>query len=257
MEKLKVYVIDDNEDHCKIMSEYYSRHPQMGWAGYSLDPQEGFEALKELCPDVVLLDNVMPKLDGLGVLEMIQNTEFSRGRPKVIMVTASITDQFQAEATRLGAAYCTSRYIDLEELDKRIVLVCRPPVKLVPYLSMTDSNGDSIELIIARMMHEVGVPAHIKGYCYLREAIAMVAEDMSRINYITKLLYPEVARRHDTTSSRVERAIRHAIEVAWNRADTDVLNNMFGYTIDRNRGKPTNGEFIAMLSNMVHLKMKA
>ncbi len=276
MEKISVVIIDDNKQLCTSIQKDINATDDMETIGIAHDGLEGFDLITDKLPDVVILDVVMPRLDGLELLERLQDTPPAK-KPAYIMISAVSHDNITVKALQLGAQYYLVKPIaDSEILLKRIRQVMAateaPPSvdhDLVSHaennFSLTDSqskqalsavNPDNLEAIITDVIHEIGVPAHIKGYNYLREAISLCIQDKEFINSITKLLYPTVARSYQTTSSRVERAIRHAIEVAWSRGREEILNGIFGYTIDTNKGKPTNGEFIAMISDSIRLKMK-
>ena len=233
------------------------------------DGNEAVEMIKNAIPDVVLLDVIMPHLDGLGVLENI-NVMNKEIKPLCIMLSAVGQDKITQKAIALGAEYYVVKPFDIELLIKRIreLKFYKPNSKnsfigrevKSQYIDLSpnsDKNEENLEALVTNLIHEVGVPAHIKGYQYLREAIMMVVNDIDVINQITKSLYPQIARKYTTTPSRVERAIRHAIEVAWGRGQQDAVENIFGYTISASKGKPTNSEFIAMIADKLRLEMKS
>lgn len=255
MNKIRLAVVDDNKEFCSLIKDYVSMQDDMEFVGAAYDGLAALDMIRRKKPDVVLLDNVMPQLDGLGVLEHLQDFD-AEDRPKVVTVTACPTDEFMTNAYRLGANYLMSRKLDIDEIVNRCRMVTRTiasrDIKVAPAAGKQD-----VEARVTSMIHEVGVPAHIKGYSYLREAILLVLKDRQLIESITKQLYPMVAKAYNTSASRVERAIRHAIEVAWDRGDTETLNNIFGFTINQAKGKPTNSEFIAMISDKLRLEMKA
>lgn len=252
MEKFKLMVVDDNREFCNLVRGYAQMQEDIEFIGATFDGISALDMIREKKPDVVILDNVMPQLDGIGVLNHLQSFP-AKDRPKVVTVTACPTDEFMANAYKLGVNYAMSRKIDINEIIDR----CRMVVKNTPAEAKSENlKVEDIESMVTAMIHEVGVPAHIKGYSYLRVAIMLVLEDRQLIESITKLLYPTVAKKFNTSASRVERAIRHAIEVAWNRGDTDTLNSIFGFTINQSKGKPTNSEFIAMISDKLRLEMK-
>ena len=252
MEKIKLMVVDDNREFCSLVKGYAQMQDDIEFSGAAFDGISALDMIREKKPHVVILDNVMPQLDGIGVLNHLKNFH-SQDRPKIVTVTACPTDEFMSNAYKLGVNYAMSRKIDINEIIDR----CRMVVKNTPAEAKSEKlSTEDIEALVTNMIHEVGVPAHIKGYSYLRTAIMLVLEDRQLIESITKLLYPTVAKKFSTSSSRVERAIRHAIEVAWDRGDTDTLNNLFGFTINQSKGKPTNSEFIAMISDKLRLKMK-
>ncbi len=272
MNKVTVVIIDDNRAMCRELEKAIEETSDMELVGTAFDGLEGFELISEKKPDVALIDVVMPKMDGLELLEQLQNASLSK-KPMSIIISAVSNDNITLRAQQLGAQYYLVKPIeDYEIVLKRIrQVVCVAPEQSQESrgpenFSLTDMQqpnllsrvtGDNLETIITSVIHEIGVPAHIKGYHYLREAITLCIQDKEFINSITKMLYPTVARNYQTTSSRVERAIRHAIEVAWTRGREEILNSIFGYTIDTNKGKPTNGEFIAMISDSIRLKLKS
>lgn len=261
MERIKVLLVDDNADYCCMMKDYLAVQEDMEVVGVASDGQIAVEMITNKKPDVVLLDLVMPFLDGLGVLKRINQFERER-RPKIIAISAVAHDKITQSVIGLGADYYVIKPAAIEMLIDRIRLVINPLEQSSMPLSALGTRADyqkpvvDLEVNVTNIIHEVGVPAHIKGYQYLREAIIMVIEDNDLINSITKQLYPSVAKAYNTTSSRVERAIRHAIEVAWDRGDTDTLNKFFGFTINNCKGKPTNSEFIAMIADKLRLTMK-
>ncbi len=206
------------------------------------------EALAKQKFDVLLMDLFLPRLDALGVLEGLTQVE---NRPLVMVMSGFDNPALEREAMAAGADYYFLKPFDAAAIARRISSLCeeRPTVP-------RHRGASNLEVQVTEIIHQIGVPAHIKGYQYLRDAILMAIEDDSIINAITKRLYPAVAKKHGTTSSRVERAIRHAIEVAWDRGDVDTLTAYFGYTIHTERGKPTNSEFIAMISDKFRLQLK-
>lgn len=210
------------------------------------------EAVTAHQPDVLLMDVFLPRLDALGVLEGLEQRELGH-RPHVMIMSGFDNPSLEREVMCAGADYYFLKPFDAAAMAQRILSLWGEPTdsRRAP---LTGSRN--LEMQVTEIIHQIGVPAHIKGYQYLRDAILMAIEDGEIINAITKRLYPAVAKRHGTTSSRVERAIRHAIEVAWDRGDVDVLTAYFGYTIHNERGKPTNSEFIAMISDKFRLQMK-
>lgn len=203
-------------------------------------------------PDVVIMEVFMPNLDAIGVIRNLRASGMKRC-PKFIVVSGFDNSTLESEVMSSGADYYFLRPLDYDEMSKRILSLfsSRRPIQ-------AESSGDvSLEMQVTQTLHRIGVPAHIKGYQYLREAILMAIEDEECINAVTKLLYPGVAKKFSTTSSRVERAIRHAIEVAWDRGDVEVIESYFGYTIQASRGKPTNSEFVAMIADKFRLCLKA
>ena len=266
-EKITVLIADDNQEFSKTLATYLGNEKDMEVVGIAKDGVEAIEQIKELLPDVAILDVIMPHLDGLGVLENINNSNIVKA-PICIMLSAVGQDKITQKAISLGADYYVVKPFDIELLIKRIreIKNFRPlpnnnfitreaPVR--KYIEISDNKSpENLEALVTNIIHEVGVPAHIKGYQYLREAIMMVIKDIDVLNQITKSLYPQIAQRFDTTPSRVERAIRHAIEVAWGRGEQDMVENIFGYTVSASKGKPTNSEFIAMIADKLRLELK-
>ncbi len=207
-------------------------------------------------PDVVLADVFMPNRDILGVLEIIGKMN-EKEKPLVMAISSFDNQKLERETLMSGATYYFLKPFDVNTMAERIIKLSGWRNEASPVVVKDNVITDSeLEVMITEIIHQIGVPAHIKGYHYLREAIKLSVKNDDIINSVTKLLYPTVAKKHNTTSSRVERAIRHAIEVAWDRGDIDVLNSYFGYTVQNERGKPTNSEFIAMISDKLRLKLK-
>ena len=268
-EKISVLIADDNQEFSHTLSNYINSQDDMEIIGMAKDGNEAVEMIANIEPDVVLLDVIMPHLDGLGVLERV-NSMSSNKKPICIMLSAVGQDKITQKAIMLGAEYYVVKPFDIELLIKRIreIKFFKPEQgsnnfitkdKKQPYIDISkDGNKeDNLEALVTNVIHEVGVPAHIKGYQYLREAIMMGVNDIDVINQITKSLYPKIAYKFNTTPSRVERAIRHAIEVAWGRGDQKTVENIFGYTISAAKGKPTNSEFIAMIADKLRLELKS
>lgn len=208
--------------------------------------------------DVVIADVFMPNLDILGVLNALKEKGI-KDMPLVMAMSGFDNQRLEKETLEAGAAYYFLKPIDLNTMAQRIIKLSGWKNETAP-LVISKSNVTTdiqLEMLVTDIIHQIGVPAHIKGYHYLRDAIMMSVKNNDMINSVTKILYPTVAKKHSTTSSRVERAIRHAIEVAWDRGDIDVLNSYFGFTVQNNRGKPTNSEFIAMISDKIRLNLKA
>ena len=271
-EKITVLIADDNQEFSMTLATYLKNQDDMVVVGRAKDGNEALDMIPNLMPDVVLLDVIMPHLDGIGVLEKINMIKMNK-KPICIMLSAVGQDKITRRAIEMGAEYYVVKPFDIELLITRIreLKNYRPsqannfisrdmPLPKPQYIEISNNAGkteDNIEALVTNVIHEVGVPAHIKGYQYLREAIIMVVNDIDVINQITKSLYPKIADKYTTTPSRVERAIRHAIEVAWGRGQQDVVENIFGYTISASKGKPTNSEFIAMIADKLRLELKS
>lgn len=265
MGKIRIVIADDNRDFINILQEFINRQDDMEVVGIAKDGVEALEVLEKTPADILVLDIIMPILDGLGVLEKL-NTENIKGNLKVIVLSAVGQDMITQKAVEYGADYYIVKPFDMEVFAKRIRQLLNTGTieqnnKInefnLNHVSNTTINKgmkkNRIEAQITKIIHEVGVPAHIKGYIYLREAIAMVIDNIDLLSAVTKELYPSIAKKYNTTASRVERAIRHAIEVAWGRGKIDTINSLFGYTINNEKGKPTNSEFIAMIADKLRL----
>ncbi len=250
--KIKVFIGDPSEEFAYMFSEALASESGIELTGKSKDGGEAYGRIIAEKPDVVILDFVMPTMDGFAVLNKLNET-MGADRPEVIMVSGFYNEKIVAEAMALGAYYFVQKPCDISGLVVRIKSLYGKSAKKVQ-----SGAGDerSLEAVVTDIIHEIGVPAHIKGYHYLREAILIVVNDMDTINAVTKVLYPEVAKKFNTTPSRVERAIRHAIEVAWDRGDIEVLQKFFGYTVSGIKGKPTNSEFIAMIADRLSLQRR-
>lgn len=263
LQKIKILIADDNKDFCNILNEYLCIQSDFEVVGIAKDGIEAIDMLEKYHPDIIILDIIMPQLDGLGVLEKI-NTMNGEKIPKVIILSAVGQDKITQKALSLGAEYYVVKPFDMDVFAKRIRecfgiftgTIERKALFQPMSHSLVSSPVHDLEAAITNIIHEIGVPAHIKGYIYLREAITMVVNNIELLSAVTKELYPSIARKYNTTSSRVERAIRHAIEVAWGRGRVDTINNLFGYTVHNDKGKPTNSEFIAMIADKLRLEMK-
>lgn len=264
MSNINVAIADDNERIRHNLKDIVSREQDMTIVGSASDGIDAVSMIRRTHPDVVLLDIIMPKMDGLGVLEEIQKDESMEKKPAFIVLTAMEQEMITKEALQLGAWYVILKPFDQNALMKKIRQVKNGKAakeESGKFISMGKERTDTdleyeLEVIVTNIIHEIGVPAHIKGYQYLRDSIKMAVTDMDILNSITKQLYPTIAKMHKTTPSRVERAIRHAIEVAWNRGKMDTIHELFGYTIQSGKGKPTNSEFIALISDKIRLEYK-
>ena len=256
--KIKILIADENPAGRQALANELRR------AGFQSieEAGNGEEALIKIGryhPDVAILDVWLSKLDGIGVLRNCKSLHFGNDKAPAFIVVSMVSSQsIFVEAAHAGADLCLLKPYNMESLCQHILSLAKnrlSPEKPEAGEEKEDRGGD-IETQVTRIIHQIGVPAHIKGYQYLRTAILLTVRDSEMINSVTKALYPSVAKKYQTTTSRVERAIRHAIEVAWDRGDVDTLNSYFGYTIQNNRGKPTNSEFIAMIADNLRLKYK-
>ena len=242
-----VLLADANEEFRGLLRNAIERSGEFTVVGSAGDGMEAVRLIGQYRPGLVVMDVVLPGLDGLGVLKQLKD----RGdAAKVIMLSAFCGDRVVAEAMELGASYFLPKPFETEALLDRMHSVFGQP-------AAPESGSGTLKNMVTSIIHEIGVPAHIKGYQYLREPIIIAVDDMDVINAVTKVLYPEVAKRFATTPSRVERAIRHAIEVAWDRGDLETLQKYFGYTVSNAKGKPTNSEFIAMIAGRLVLEQKS
>ena len=251
--KLKIVIADDTAElgqNCeKIFTSYGMQVILCEKDGKAL-----VEKIETEKPDVVLADVFMPTLDILSLLSFIKDI---KDKPMVMAMSSFDNQMLEKETLEAGASYYFLKPFDVNNIAERIIQLSGWKNDKTPLVVKNNVVGDpQLELMVTDIIHQIGVPAHIKGYHYLREAILLSIKNSDIVNSVTKLLYPTVAKTHGTTASRVERAIRHAIEVAWDRGDIDVLNSYFGYTIQNERGKPTNSEFIAMISDKLRLKLK-
>ncbi len=262
--KIKVLIVDDNKDFCNIMNEYLGKQDDIEVMGIANNGKEALELISQKLPDLIILDIIMPHIDGLGVLEQMNNMNLSKF-PRVIILSAVGQDKITQKAISLGADYYVIKPFDFEIFIERVRQITGTNEANVSNAVLNKTRqgrpalvtkNRSLEAEITNIIHEIGVPAHIKGYLYLREAIIRVVENIELLSAVTKELYPSIAKKFNTTSSRVERAIRHAIEVAWSRGKVDTINNLFGYTVNNDRGKPTNSEFIAMVADKLRLEQQ-
>ncbi|HHY36638.1 MAG TPA: sporulation transcription factor Spo0A [Firmicutes bacterium] len=243
---------DDNKEFCDLVCEYIDGQPDLKVEGVAYNGERVIELLEETVPDVLILDIIMPHLDGIGVLEKLATMDMPR-RPKIIMLTAFGQESITQRVVALGADYYILKPFSLDVLASRIRQLAANEQLTKP---IAPQRVRSLDMEVTNIIHQLGVPAHIKGYLYLREAILMVINEMELLGAVTKELYPMIAEKYNTTASRVERAIRHAIEVAWSRGNVETITNLFGYTIDLERGKPTNSEFIAMIADKLRMEHK-
>ncbi len=257
----KILIADEGADQRRALRENLTK------AGYrnieeATNGEEALIKISRFLPDVVIADLWLSKIDGIGVIRNARGLHYPSGRPPIFILVSLISNQnIFVEASNAGADYCVLKPYDCQALITQMEAIAEEKEKSVTETTAapqktTSLNDHEIETQVTQIIHQIGIPAHIKGYQYLRTAIIMTINDNEIINSVTKILYPSVAKKYATTTSRVERAIRHAIEVAWDRGDIETLNSYFGYTIQNNRGKPTNSEFIAMIADNLRLKYK-
>ena len=263
MEKLNVAVADDNEKMVEILGQIIEEDKDLELVGKAHNGEEICKIIREKEPDVVVLDIIMPKMDGLAVMEQFVHSSNLKKIPAFIVVSAVGKERITEDAFSLGADYYVLKPFDNRMLLNRIKHVRSIGEKKYREINRQPAKQEessvalgNLETDVTNIIHEIGVPAHIKGYHYLRDAIILSVNDMEMLNSITKILYPTIAKKHQTTSSRVERAIRHAIEVAWSRGKMDTIDALFGYTVSTGKGKPTNSEFIALIADKIRLEYK-
>ena len=246
-----VFIADSSEEFCTALTGALQRADGFQVIGTACDGEQAIRVIAQSKPDVLVLDLMLSKQDGISVLRSMANME---RKPVTLATSRFVTDYVSNAAASLGVRYLMLKPCDMATLVERLEEIRGGESLRVGPKRLPDKTG--IETMVTNIIHEIGVPAHIKGYQYLREAIILTIHDMDMINAVTKALYPEVARKFGTTPSRVERAIRHAIEVAWDRGDVETLQKYFGYTVSGIKGKPTNSEFIAMIADNLSLRQK-
>lgn len=272
MENVNVVIVDDNPMILNTLDEVISSEAGLSVIGRADNGKDAIDMIKDTQPDVVLLDLVMPQMDGITVVENIKKKTSMLKNPAFIILSAVGGEQMTEEAFQAGANYFLMKQFDKDILVNKIRRIGKRPVRPVPgkvleaplkaatpeeaAMNREEYMKEHLETDITKMLHELGIPAHIKGYQYLRDAISMVVRDREMMEAVTKILYPEIAKKNYTSSSRVERAIRHAIEVAWGRGSLEVIDELFGYTISTGKGKPTNSEFIALIADKICLDYK-
>lgn len=258
--QIKVLVADDNREFCGILRDYFTNEPDFELVEVCSNGMEVLDIVSKKEVEVLILDLIMPYVDGIGVLEKINELRLEP-RPKIIILTAFGQENITQKAVQLGADYYILKPFNLQVLGERVRQVARDVQVKAPRISqistaMPSPAPKNLEVEVTKIIHEIGVPAHVKGYQYLRDAIMLVVDEINYLGAVTKELYPTIAKKYDTTPSRVERAIRHAIELAWDRGDYDKINKFFGYTISGEKGKPTNSEFIAIIADKLRLESK-
>ena len=249
MEKTRLFVIDDNKELTEMIKEYFRKVPNIDVVLEARDGKEGILLVDQRQEDydIILLDLVMPNKDGLNVLEHIYNRHIDK---KIIVITSYNTQETIRKVASLGASYFMLKPFELSDLEEKINAV-RTLEEKGASLNLFQNN---LQISITKTLHELGVPSHIKGYQYIREGIELVYTNPEMIGGITKELYPEIAKKYDSTVSRVERAIRHAIEVSWNRGNWDLMEEIFGHSVDIDKAKPTNSEFIVTIADKLRLE---
>lgn len=267
MAELSIAIADDNRQTLNLLGEILEKEEGLRVVGKADNGEDAYNMIVRTNPDIVLMDVIMPRLDGISVMEKVKNNTQMKGCPSFIMVTAASSQDVTEDAFKLGANYYIMKPFSKDVILDKIRRVSRSRSKAVPanstpertvqpYLNKAQYMEQNLETDVTQMLHEIGIPAHIKGYQYLRDAIVMSVQDTEMLSSVTKILYPTIAKKHQTTPSRVERAIRHAIEVAWSRGKMDTINDLFGYTVSGGKGKPTNSEFVALIADKIRLDYK-
>ena len=252
--KIKVLIADDDKGFRSALEQELANDIKLDILGSYGSGRQLRDGIRELAPDVVIMDLTLPDVYGLTLLQELKENPPEK-MPTIFVVTGFASTEVAAECSALGVSFMMRKPVDLKSLHERVKQYGSSRRSAVNGVRLSD-EGVEIEMKVTNIIHQIGVPANIKGYQYLREAIIMTINDMESINAITKVLYPSVAKKFHTTSSRVERAIRHAIEVAWDRGDVDVLQEYFGFTVSGTKGKPTNSEFISMVADKLRLELK-
>ena len=245
-QKIKVAVADYDKDGANSLCDYMRQTTKIEVVGCVFDGLEVPSMVKNSAPDVLVMDMLLPTIDGVGVLERLNRMQLKK-RPHILIISSVLSDTFASFASLSGVDYCMLKPVNYDAV-----------IDIAKNRGVSTKKFDysKVESMVTNVIHEIGIPAHIKGYQYIRRAIMMAIYDLDIMNSVTKELYPTIAENFGTTSSRVERAIRHAIELAWDRGDMDTLNNVFGYTVSQIKGKPTNSEFIAMIADKLRLQLK-
>ncbi|MDR3542717.1 MAG: sporulation transcription factor Spo0A [Desulfosporosinus sp.] len=258
--RTKIIIADDNRNFCQMLQNYLQSQEDLNIVGVAYNGLEAWEFIQTQELDLIILDVVMPHLDGLGVLERL-NARTIMKRPKIIMLTAFGQEALTHQVMSLGVDYFILKPLDMDVLGKRIRSLTQDMSSstTAQFSASTTSivtsvgNERNLNVEVTKLMHQIGIPAHVKGYQYIRDAILMVVEDVSLLGGVTKELYPGIAKKYDTAPSRVERGIRHAIELAWERGQTETIKRIFGYSMKNERQKPTNSEFIAVLADKLSM----
>ena len=256
MEQIKILIADENASARKNCREALM-HAGIRTVEEAANGEDALNYIGRNHPDIVIADVWLSRLDGIGLIRQAIALNYGPDKPPAFIIASMVTNQnIFVEAAKAGAALCLPKPLDYASLSEHVISIFKSRQEGSIAVGDVSATPPDIESQVTKIIHQIGVPAHIKGYQYLRTAILMTINDNDIINSVTKVLYPSVAKKYSTTTSRVERAIRHAIEVAWDRGDIDTLNSYFGYNIQNNRGKPTKSEFIAMIADNLRLKYK-
>lgn len=255
---IRTIIMDDNVDFCIMLSDNLKRYPDFDVVGLAHNGIEGLDMVTKYEPDLIILDIIMPYLDGLDVLDKIKDMSL-QNRPMIMMLSCIGRDKILKRAMESGASYYLIKPFDIDILVKRVYEFLydddnKSDVNSISDTKKSSFNRNKIESKVMDLLLKLGMQPNIKGYSFLKTGIALIVEDPSKSHNFTKKLYPEISKYYDSTPSRVERAIRHAIESTWSNGDIDNINAAFGYTVGEDKGKPTNGQFIAMVSDKMMLE---
>lgn len=246
-QKIRVMVADSDKAFTQELADSFEKNPEIELVGIAGNGRQALEMAEQLQPDLLVLDLVLPEVDGLTIAQRLRESGIG-----IIVLSAFASDNSNAACAKTNVRYVMRKPIEVDVLMDRLEQCAKVTVMPEP-----EDRELALEIRVTEVIHQIGVPAHIKGYQYLRDSIMMAVHDMEAVGAITKILYPSIAKKYHTTSSRVERAIRHAIEVAWDRGDLETLQSYFGYTVSGIKGKPTNSEFISMIADRLRLQLKA
>ncbi len=250
-QKIRVLIVDSDGEFCAQMAEALSKSDDLELVGMAEDGEKALAAVHELKPDLLITEILLPVIDGMMMLHKLRDRD---EMPPTMVLSSFASPQVSAECSAAGVDLLLLKPVDAQTVCERVSLWWNN--RRLRELEKPVAEKKALEVRVTEVIHQIGVPAHIKGYQYLRVAIMMAVENMEAVSAITKILYPSIAKKFKTTSSRVERAIRHAIEVAWDRGDLETLQSYFGYTVSGVKGKPTNSEFISMIADRLRLQME-
>jgi two-component system, response regulator, stage 0 sporulation protein A len=253
MQPIRVGIAEDNQEFCQLLQEYFSTKPEIEIVATAHNGLDTIKFLPQIVMDVLLLDMIMPQMDGLGVLHWVKDNP-QIPRPKIIIFSAFGQEEVARNAVSLGVDYYILKPFDLNTLTQRIIEVVKGINENPIARRKTVSFNKNLEVEVTQIIQSLNIPPHFKGYSYLRDAIIITSQEPSLINEVTKKLYPLIAEQYHTTMHRVERAMRFAIETAWNKGDVQTLHDLFGYCVDDKKGKPTNASFIAKISDKLRLE---
>lgn len=251
---IRILIADDNREYCELFASHCSKLENVEIVATVFDGESAVRAIEKHQPDVVILDIIMSHLDGLGVMERVKKMNLSN-KPKFIVVSALALDRVTQMAVELGAEYYFIKPFDFSRIIQRVLELCGTSQGKCGYPNQNSPRFETVEAMVTLAIQRIGIPPHIRGYQYVRDAITMVIHDMSLLKAVTTQLYPRIAKKYDTLPTRVERALRHAIEVAWTRGDMESIQEYFGFTVNSEKGKPTNSEFIAMIADRIKICM--